>query len=125
MKKLRFNSKRLMAGGIIVLFIFMMMGLNARLSELFRLSAQRDSMATQVSNLDATTENLRTKIAYATSVAAVEDWARDEGHLVRPGDVLIIPLSPNGATVVPSVQPTPTPVVITNWQVWSALFFGE
>jgi hypothetical protein len=125
MKKIRFNKKRLLAGGVIIVFIFMMMGLNLRLSELFRLSAQRDRMGTEVSHLEATANSLRTKVAYATSDAAVQDWAREEGHLVQPGDMLIIPINPTGATATPVTQPTQAVVQVMNWQVWSALFFGQ
>ena len=107
----------------VVMLALFMMNLNSRLTEYFRLSGERDRLGTQVAYERATKVALDTQVAYATSDAAVEDWARDEAHMARPGDKVIIPLTPVGQTPVPVVVVTPTPTTVENWQVWWALFF--
>ena len=72
---------------------------------------------------------------YVRSDAFVEQWARDEGKMVRSGEVLVIPV-PSTSTLaeveaaasagaesqrsVPVVTSPPQP---DPWQVWWALFF--
>ena len=108
--------------GIIIL---MVMDFNSRIAELNRLGLQHESVGDQVSRLIVTNEYLQTQVAYATSVGAVDEWARDEGNLIQPGDRLIVPLP--GGTVTPQVevQPTPDYELIHNWEVWFALFFDR
>lgn len=108
-----------------VILFFLIMDLNNRLNELSRLSAQRDKAETVVVDLQKTLTILNTQIAYATSQGAVEEWAYEEGHMVRSGENLIVPLQPEGATQVPLVVPTATPIPVSNWDIWAALFSGE
>jgi cell division protein FtsB len=107
----------------VVLLALLMMNLNSRLTEYFRLSGERDKLGTVVAYAQATRVALETQVAYATSDQAVEDWARNESHMARPGDKVIVPLTPAGQTAQPVIQVTPTPTVVENWQVWWALFF--
>ena len=109
----------------LVLLMLLMMNLNSRLSEYFRLSNTRDKLGAEVGDLRATKLALDTQVAFATSDRAVEEWARSEAHLARPGDKVIIPVTPVGQTPVPQVQVTPTVQSADNWQVWWALFFGN
>ena len=108
-----------------VILFFLVMDLNTRLSELSRLSTQRDDAATVVAVLNSTLEVLETQVAFAQSEGAVEEWAYNEGHMVREDEVLIIPLSPPGTTQVPMLVPTPTPEPVANWEIWLALLLGN
>jgi len=108
-----------------VVLFFLVMDLNDRLNELSRLSAQRDKAEIVVADLQKTLVILNTQIGYATSEGAVEEWAYEEGHMVRPGENLIIPLQPAGATQMPLAVPTMTPVPVSNWDIWKALFTGK
>lgn len=109
--------------GALFLFI-LVMDFNNRVTDLFRLSAQRDQLETEMAALTATLNYLGTEIAYAGSTQAVEDWARLH-HGGKDGDIPIVILPPAQATPLPPVHATPTPRVVANWQVWWALFFGE
>lgn len=67
---------------------------------------------------------------YVQSDAYVEMWARDEGAMIREGDVLVYPVPAGGresepppALVQPSVPVETTPPKPESWQVWWALFF--
>jgi cell division protein FtsB len=119
------NRRQWLLGVFIIFMLLLFLDLNRRIGELYTLTNQRDQMRTQVQNLQATERALHKQIAYATSESAVEEWAREDNNLSQSGDKVIIPLPQPGYTVVPTIQPTPTMVVLENWQVWSLLFFGD
>lgn len=125
MNRLPSHARRaLVLLGIFVL-VLMVMDFNARLEELERLKKQARVIRTQATQAMQTQIALQTRVAYATSDRAVEDWARSEGHYVLPGDQLVIPLGPPGVIPPPSAEPTLTPTPFSNWQIWWNLFFGE
>lgn len=125
MKAILEARKKIIGIGAIALLVLLMMNMNSRLSEYFRLTNERDKVLTQVIALRATRLGMETRVAYATSEQAVEEWARKEAHMALPGDKVIIPLTQEGATPEPIVQPTPTPQVVENWERWWALFFQD
>lgn len=135
MKKLRFrinrklrlkvNKKHLAIAALLVLFVFMMMDLNSRLSELSRLTTQRDVVRTEVYQLSQTEMGLQKQIAFATSEVAVEQWAREQGHMALPGDQVVVPLPPGEVTPVPIVPTAVMPTPAENWEIWRVLFFGK
>ena len=119
-----FNFKQTILIVIIIGFVFMMMDLNSRLSALFRLTGQRDQVSTEVSLLQATKDEVQNQIDFATSEAAVGQWARQE-HMGLKGDKLIVPLAGAKATPQPKKRITSTPETASGWEVWRELFFGE
>lgn len=124
-RKTPFDIKKVGFAVAAVVLFFLVMDLNNRLNELSRLTAQRDSAQQVVDDLQKTLNVLNTQLAYATSVGSVEQWAYEEGHMVRPGENLIIPLQPAGATQVPLVVEKSTPIPVSNWDIWKALFVGQ
>ena len=108
-----------------MLFIVLIADLNSRLMELDRLNQERDQMATRYYWVTSTEAVLKTQIAYAQSDAAVEEWAREEGHMMKEGDVVIVPMVPNDATEQPEILPTATPQVVEEIDAWRAIFFGD
>jgi cell division protein FtsB len=110
--------------GLVVL-IFMVSDFNSRTAEARRLSHERDLARAEVTRLSATKEYLETAIAYATSDAAVDEWARQQGHMVQPGDNPVVIATPVGSTPVPTPVVMETQEPMQNWQVWSALFFDQ
>jgi len=117
--------KKIIGLSAIILLTLLMMNLNSRLNEYFRLTNERDKARTQVSNLMATKIALETQVAYATSDEAVEEWARNEAHLAQPGDKVIIPVTPVHQATTPEIEPTPASLTVENWEVWWALLQGE
>ena len=122
MKGLKFSWKYAVAIIGVLLMAYLVMDFNSRTADLRRLTVQKEQVAGQVTQLARTQDTLRTQIAYATSDAAVVDWAYEEGNMVRPGDNPVVPVAPPGSTPAP----TPTPVierpVVSNWQMWLWLF---
>lgn len=125
MKAFLETRKRILGAAAILVLVLVMMNLNSRLSEYFRLDSERDKLATQVGDLYVTRAAMDTLVAYATSDQAVEDWARDEGHMAMPGDIVVIQITSAEQAQTPMVVETPTPRPVENWEVWWALFFGE
>jgi cell division protein FtsB len=118
-------ARRIILAIVLVIAIILFMDFNARISELFRKNIIRNEVHQEVYQLELTKQALVTQIAYATSDVAVEEWAREQGHLVRPGDIPIVPLMEPDLTPTPPINPTPIRPSIANWEVWQALFFGE
>jgi hypothetical protein len=125
MQWIKLHLKQALVGALIVVIILLMAEFNNRMTELNRLTVQRNRAAGQITSLVQTQISLETQIAVATSVAAVEEWAYEEGRLVRPGDNPVVPLASgeeDSSTSVPSV-PLESDNVVENWEVWIALFF--
>ena len=115
MPKLKTIWKRWIFIILIVVLFLMVMGLNSRLAEYFQLTGQRNQMTDRIENLESTQAALETKIAYAESDKAVEEWARTYERMIQSGDQIIIPLSPQEVTPEINYLETPTPSQEENW----------
>jgi hypothetical protein len=107
--------------GLVVLTL-LVMDFNNRMAEQRRLSDKREDVAVRATDLRQTQVLLETQLAFATSDAAVHEWAYEEGHMVREGENLVIPLEYPGFTPEVTVIPTATPEPETNFQIWLSLF---
>lgn len=76
-------------------------------------------------------QDLIEELSYVKSDAYVEYWARDEGKMIRDGEILVMPKS---SSVQSSAQQSTVRLVEfqttapepENWELWWALFFdGE
>jgi hypothetical protein len=110
--------------GILIL-VFVVLEFNRRLEELQMLNRQNQIIQTQATQAIQTQLALQTQVAYAGSNAAVEEWARTDGHYIQEGDLPVVPVGQPGAPPVEASTPTPVPTQASNWQVWWDLFFGE
>ena len=107
------------------LLVLLVLGFNNRLIMLRRLEEEARIVSTEVEQLERTHAFLETQIAFATSGAAVEQWAYEEARMIREGDHLIAPISPQESTPAPSIQPEAEIPTFENWQFWKALFFDQ
>jgi hypothetical protein len=110
--------------GILVL-VFIVLEFNRRLEELTMLNKQNDLIHTQATQAVQTQYVLQTAVAYAKSTAAVEEWARTDGHYIKDGDLPVVPMGEPGSQPLIMNTPLPTPTPRENWEVWWQLFFGE
>ena len=123
MKNLNQNSRIFILVVTVGIFVFLVVGFKDRINTLRELTDEAEEAKAQITLLEATVVALDTQIAHATSPAAVEEWAYEEARMVRDGENLIAPISPN--EIVPA-QPTVVeiqPEPLENWEVWLALFF--
>ena len=110
--------------GILVL-VFIVLEFNRRLEELNMLNEQNRFVQAQMTQAVQTQGALLTQVAYANSNAAVEEWARTDGHYIQDGDLPVVPLGEAGAPPVEASTPPPAPTPMQNWEVWWTLFFGK
>jgi cell division protein FtsB len=103
----------------------LVMDFNSRMAELRRLTNEYEQVQAVATQKAETKAALEREIAYATSDAAVIEWAYQDGHMVRPGDVPVVPLAPGGPRPTPTPTPLPTPEPLSNPESWFALFFGQ
>jgi hypothetical protein len=125
MSILPISVRRLAAIIGIIMLVFIVLEFNRRLEELNLLNDQHNLVATQATQAVQTQGALQTQVAYANSDAAVEQWARTDGHYVQDGDLPVVPVGEPGSPPVEASTPVPTPTPIQNWQVWWELFFGK
>ena len=125
MPHLQINFRRVAVFAGIFILILLVIEFNSRLEELNRLNDQRDQVRMVATQAEQTEMALQTQVAYASSTAAVEEWARTEGHYILEGDQPVVPLVQPGSqpVIASTVQPTQTPM--QNWEVWWGLFFDE
>ena len=102
--------------------LLIMLDFNRRQAEAQRLEADRDHLATEVAQLAYENAVLETQVAYATTDAAVIEWAHEQGKLVQPDEVLVVPIVPTAQPTAapPPLAPPPQPAT---WRLWWNLFF--
>ena len=110
--------------GMFVL-VFIVLEFNRRLEELTMLNKQNELVREQVTQAVQTQFVLQTAVAYANSTAAVEAWARTDGHYIQDGDLPVVPVEEPGSAPIILSTPIPEPTPMANWEVWWKLFFGE
>jgi cell division protein FtsB len=112
--------------GVAILAGLLILGdLNRRMSNSRRLEQDAVRAATEVASLEADNARLATQIAAVTGDVLVEEWARREAKMIRPGDHLVIPIAPPGPTAGTAATPTPPPPLPSPWEIWRALLFGN
>ncbi len=119
------NLRRVLAMIGILVLVFIVLEFNRRLEELNMLNGQKQAIQTQATQALQTQSALQTQVAYAGSDAAVEQWARTDGHYIKDGDLPVVPVGEAGATPVEASTPTPVPTQPANWEAWWNLFFGK
>ena len=122
MKRPNFSWKyAIIITGVVVL-AYLVMAFNNRVVNLRHLSAQKERVAAQKGNLEATQSGLEAQITYAVSDAAVIEWAYGEGNMIQDGDHPVVPLAAVKSTPVPTPTPLVTQPNVRNWEMWWWLF---
>ena len=119
------NLRRVLVLVGILMLVFIVLEFNRRLEELNMLNRQNQIIQTQATQAIQTQFALQTQVAYAGSTAAVEEWARTDGHYIKDGDLPVVPVGQPGAPPIEASTPLPVPTPMPNWEVWWDLFFGE
>jgi len=119
------NVRRVLVTIGIIALVFVVLEFNRRLEELSLLNKQTDIVRAQATQAIQTQIALQTALAYANSTAAVEEWARTDGHYVKDGDLPVVPVEAPGTAPIEISTPVPLPTPMQNWEVWWELFFGE
>ena len=107
----------------ILLLVYLVIDYNGRTAEQIRLSAEREVVRAQLESREQTKAALEAQIAYATSDAAVLKWGY-ENHMIRPGDIPVVPVGAGQFTPTPQVTPIATTTQVSNFESWVWLFVG-
>lgn len=121
-KVIKFFRRFPLAAGIVVLLL-VLFAFTQRTAEYLRLNSQLGREEAKLTELAATQSALEDQIAYATSQAAVEEWAREDARWAQGGDFVVIPLAPEGVTPQPAAQFQATPTPSGNWDAWMNWLF--
>jgi cell division protein FtsB len=102
--------------------ILLIRDFNSRMADLRRLTADKQRVSLQVTQLVATKQFLETQVAFAESEDAVRKYAYEEGGLQQEGDnvVILVPEGEQPEQQLLAAQTPPAPV--EKWQLWLALF---
>ena len=119
------NVRRVAAAIGILVLVFIVLEFNRRLEELNMLNEQSELVQLQGTQAVQTQFALQTQVGYAGSDAAVDEWARADGHFIKDGDLPVVPLGQPGSPPIADSTPTPIPTRPANWEVWWNLFFGK
>ncbi len=119
------NMRRVLVTIGIVVLVFVVLEFNRRLEELSLLSSQTELVRAEATQIMQTQVALQTAVAFANSTAAVEEWARTDGHYIKDGDLPVVPVGAPGAMPIEMGTPIPMPTPMQNWEVWWELFFGK
>lgn len=125
MPNIQINFRRVLIVAGIFILILLVIEFNSRLEELNQLNEQRNEVRAVATQSMQTQMALQTQVAYAASTAAVEKWARTEGHYVKEGEQAVIPVGQPGSEPVTVSTPVPIPTPMQNWEVWWNLFFDK
>jgi hypothetical protein len=125
MLNLPINLRRVVMMTGLLALVFIMLEFNRRLEELNLLNKQHEIVQTQATQAVQTQFALQTQVAYAGSTAAVEEWARTDGHYIKDGDLPVVPIGQPAAAPIEATTPIPAPTKMANWEVWWNLFFGQ
>ena len=115
--------RQMLGLAVVAVLVLVMINLNTRLSDYYRLSGDRDTLKGQVDRLLATKQVLETQVAYAQSDKAVEEYARNS-HMVRDGEKLVVVLTPQDNPITTPEITVATPKPFQNWEIWWELLFG-
>jgi cell division protein FtsB len=110
--------------GVLVLLL-VLFAFTQRIAEYVRLNSQLEREEVRLTELVATQAFLHDEIAYATSQAAVEEWARQQARWAQEGDFPVIPLPPDGVTPQPDGGILATPTPSSNWNMWMTWLFSD
>ncbi|MBP1693512.1 MAG: hypothetical protein H6Q37_1395 [Chloroflexi bacterium] len=103
---------------------WLVMDFNNRVGELNRITEEQKAVKVNYQEVKSTLGALEVQITEAASDAAVERWAYEQGHMVRPGDHAIVPLAVGLVTPTPVPVPTIIQPAMSHRDGWVALFLG-
>ena len=109
--------------GLIILGM-LVMEFNGRTTELNQLIAEQEDVEAQLQERFGTQAALEVQIAFATSEPAVIKWAHEDGHMVREGEIAVVPSSSYQITPEPTPAPVVTQEEMTNLESWWFLLVG-
>ncbi|MFW5696502.1 MAG: hypothetical protein ACOCXR_01810 [Phototrophicaceae bacterium] len=122
------SGVQIMFAAILAVGLILAINFSTRLSASRPLNDLYDSTLREIDQLRLEQAQLYEERDYALSDAYVERWAREGGKMVRPGEVLVVPLSVDVLTAPTADPPVfvdveTSPPRPSTWELWWSLFF--
>ncbi len=116
-----------------ILAIGMALGitLSSRIAASQPLQQFYENVETEIADLRVEQGSLIAERDYAMDDSYVEQWARSDGKMFRPGEILVVPVPLGVESLAPEPTPLPlmdvetTPPKPESWKLWWALFFDS
>jgi len=127
------SGVQVMFAAILAIGLLLAINFSSRITASQPLQEAYDRVQAEIGALRREQAELIRQRDYVRSDAYVENWARSEGKMVRPDEVLVIPL-PDHAAAAPTPAPAPEQAQIEvetrpprpePWTLWWALFFDS
>lgn len=122
------TSVQLMFAAILAIGLTLAVNFSTRIANSRLQREVFQSVSSEVEALKEDRATLQAELDFVQSDAYVEQWARSDGKMVRPGEVIVVPL-PLESAIEPTPAPTPVVRVETSppepdpWTLWWSLFF--
>jgi cell division protein FtsB len=125
------SGVQIVFAAILAIGLILALNFNSRISATQPMQQEYQRALAEIEQLQAEQAELLRLRDYVRSDAYVQQWARSDGKMARPGEVLIVPVPMDN-----SGAPTPTPSVSLDdlrttpiepepWMVWWALFMDS
>ncbi len=128
----QFSGIQILFAAILAIGLFLAIDFSSRITSSQPLMEAHERVEAEIDLLRREQESLIQQRDYVRSDAYVALWARSEGRMALPGELLVIPV-PSHAEV--AVQPTPDPAAAApisipdqsqdTWALWWHLFFDS
>ena len=122
MKRPKFSLTYALVITSMVLLVYLVIAFNGRMQDLRSLSIQHESATQELAYKEGKKAGLETQIAHSSSDEAVYRWAYENGHMVRSGDIPIVPIAPAVKPPIPTPKPPSPRRTYENWEIWMWLF---
>ena len=124
----RFSSAQILIAVILTLGLLLTLNFSSRIQLGRELQGIHAEVLAEIADLQIEQGSLVEELKYVKSDAYVEYWARDDGKMIREGEILIIPQGIESDDATPQTTVTLVEFVTTepepeNWELWWALFF--
>lgn len=118
---------------ILAIGLLLAINFSSRIAAGQRIQRDRQELEMEIATLQAEQAALIAERDYARSDEYVVSWARSEGKMILPNEVLVIPVPAGNplptATPAPAMPETLFPEEeeqpVENWRLWWALFFDS
>lgn len=126
------SGLQILFASILAIGLLLAINFSNRITTGQQIQSEREQLEQEIAILETEQAALQQELDYVRSDDYVAAWAREEGKMVREGEVLVVPV-PGGLSLV---TPTPQPQTLAglldddepeteNWELWWALFFDS
>ena len=126
----RFSTVQLLLAIIVAVGLLLSLNFSSRIQLDRELQVILNGVVAEIEALKTQQQQLIRELDHVKSDAYVEFWARDEGKMIRDGEILILPQGSGPIEAVPDPNLQLVEFVTTerepqNWELWWALFFDS